>query len=107
LKAIKEYRSDLGVIVMSGHGTVETAVKAIKLGALDYIEKPLSLENVLQRISQGIEQQRLTKEDVKTGKKALEEREVIGKSEGMEGVRKFIKEVPETEPVLIIGEKSN
>ena len=33
LKAIKEYRSDLGVIVMSGHGTVETAVKAIKLGA--------------------------------------------------------------------------
>jgi two-component system nitrogen regulation response regulator NtrX len=105
LKAIREYRSDLGVIVMSGHGTVETAVKAIKLGALDYIEKPLSLENVLQRIGQGIEQQKFTKKDVKTGKKVLEESEIIGESQGIKEVRALIKEVSGTEPVLIIGEK--
>jgi UDP-3-O-acyl N-acetylglucosamine deacetylase len=47
LKAIKRIAPDCSVIMMSGHGTIETAVKAIKLGATDYLEKPLNLEDVL------------------------------------------------------------
>lgn len=47
LRAIKRIAPDCSVIMMSGHGTIETAVKAIKLGATDYLEKPLNLEDVL------------------------------------------------------------
>src|SRR4030067_1212225 len=47
LKAIKEFQSDLEVIIMSGHGSIDTAVRATKLGAFDFIEKTLSLERRL------------------------------------------------------------
>jgi UDP-3-O-acyl N-acetylglucosamine deacetylase len=50
LKAIKRIDRDCSVIMMSGHGTIETAVKAIKLGATDYLEKPLNLEDVLHLV---------------------------------------------------------
>ncbi|MEK6693563.1 MAG: UDP-3-O-acyl-N-acetylglucosamine deacetylase [Nitrospirota bacterium] len=54
LKEIKTRRPDIKVIVISGHGTIETAVKATKLGASDYIEKPLSLEGVLLAIRRAL-----------------------------------------------------
>lgn len=47
LQTVKTLRSDIEIVMMSGHGNIETAVKATKLGAFDFIEKPLSLENVL------------------------------------------------------------
>jgi len=50
LKAIKRIDPDCSVIMMSGHGTIETAVKAIKLGATDYLEKPVNLEDVLHLV---------------------------------------------------------
>ena len=50
LKAIKKIDPECSVIMMSGHGTIETAVKAIKLGATDYLEKPLNLEDVLHLV---------------------------------------------------------
>ena len=50
LRRIREFVPTAQVMVMSGHGSIETAVKAIKLGAYDYIEKPLSLENVTLRV---------------------------------------------------------
>jgi len=54
LKAIKRIAPDCSVIMMSGHGTIETAVKAIKLGAADYLEKPLNLEDVLHLLEKAI-----------------------------------------------------
>ncbi len=54
LKAIKKIDPDCAVIMMSGHGTIETAVKAIKLGATDYLEKPLNLEDVLHLVEKAI-----------------------------------------------------
>lgn len=106
LKAIKEYRSDLGVIIMSGHGTVETAVKAIKLGAMDYIEKPFSLDGVLKRVAQGIEQQKVVREDTTVNKKILEKSEIIGKSEEIQEIKKGIEKASRvSDPILIIGEK--
>jgi two-component system nitrogen regulation response regulator NtrX len=47
LKRIRSEHTHVGVVMMSGHGTIETAVKAIKIGAFDFIEKPLSLEKVV------------------------------------------------------------
>ncbi|MDQ1238706.1 MAG: UDP-3-O-[3-hydroxymyristoyl] N-acetylglucosamine deacetylase [Thermodesulfobacteriota bacterium] len=54
LKAIKRIDPNCAVVMMSGHGTIETAVKAIKLGATDYLEKPLNLEDVLHLVDKAI-----------------------------------------------------
>src|SRR5512139_1068063 len=54
LRAIKRISPDCSVVMMSGHGTIETAVKAIKLGATDYLEKPLNLEDVLHLVQKAI-----------------------------------------------------
>src|SRR3989338_8011423 len=58
LRQIREIAPDVPVIMMSGHGTIETAIKAIKLGAYDYIEKPLSLDKVLLLVQHAIETRR-------------------------------------------------
>ncbi|MCX5862942.1 MAG: UDP-3-O-acyl-N-acetylglucosamine deacetylase [Deltaproteobacteria bacterium] len=54
LKAIKRVDPRCSVVMMSGHGTIETAVKAIKLGAADYLEKPLNLEDVLHLVDKAV-----------------------------------------------------
>jgi len=54
LRAIKRIDPTCSVIMMSGHGTIETAVKAIKLGAFDYLEKPVNLEDVLHLVARAI-----------------------------------------------------
>jgi UDP-3-O-[3-hydroxymyristoyl] N-acetylglucosamine deacetylase len=54
LQALKETHTDIEVIMMSGHGNIETAVKATKLGAFDYLEKPLSLESILSVVNQAL-----------------------------------------------------
>ena len=56
LRRVKEFVPTTQVMMISGHGSIETAVKAIKLGAYDYIEKPLSLENVTLRVKHALEQ---------------------------------------------------
>jgi UDP-3-O-[3-hydroxymyristoyl] N-acetylglucosamine deacetylase len=62
LKMIKEKDKDAIVIVISGHGTISTAVEAVKVGAYDFLEKPLSIDKVLEVISRG-----LAREEKKTG----------------------------------------
>src|SRR5687768_7177062 len=47
LQALKDIKDDIPIVIMSGHGTIETAVKTTKLGAFDFLEKPLSLEKIL------------------------------------------------------------
>jgi DNA-binding NtrC family response regulator len=55
LKEIREQDQDAVVIVISGHGTISTAVEAVKIGANDFLEKPLSIEKVLEVISRGLQ----------------------------------------------------
>ena len=59
LRRVRELVPTAQVMMMSGHGSIETAVKAIKLGAYDYIEKPLSLENVTLRVKHALDQVRV------------------------------------------------
>src|SRR3989475_12456210 len=63
LEKIKRVRSDATVVMISGHGTIETAVKATKLGAYDFIEKPLSLEKTLLTATRALEHARLAREN--------------------------------------------
>jgi UDP-3-O-[3-hydroxymyristoyl] N-acetylglucosamine deacetylase len=70
LKMIREKEKDAVVIVISGHGTISTAVEAVKMGAYDFLEKPLSIDKVLEVISRGLagEQKKTGKaEEVKVG----------------------------------------
>ena len=62
LGEIRRQRPQVAVIMISGHATIETAVKAIHLGAYDFIEKPLSLEKVLLTVNRALEHARLARD---------------------------------------------
>jgi len=68
LQAVKEMYPETEVVVMSGHGTIETAVAATKMGAFDFIEKPLSIESVLRVVSSALQSRRSNNPGVKAHK---------------------------------------
>jgi two-component system nitrogen regulation response regulator NtrX len=105
LKLMKESRPDLAVIVISGHGTVQDAVRATRFGAYDFLEKPLSREKVLLAVTHAIEAVGLTQEN-RTLKKRIEgSYEMIGNSAALDGIRDQVNRVaPSNGRVLILGE---
>ncbi len=80
LKAIKSEYPSVCVVMMSGHGTIETAVKATKLGAFDFIEKPLSLEKVILAVDHALDMIRLEEENKLLRQKLSQEYELTGSS---------------------------
>lgn len=105
LRRIKEQMPEIIVIMMSGHGTIETAVKATKLGAYDFIEKPLSLEKVSLIVKHAIDQQRLEEENLLLRQKVEKKYELIGRSEGFGQLMEQIRIAgPSNGRVLISGE---
>lgn len=103
LRRVKELVPTTQVMMMSGHGSIETAVKAIKLGAYDYIEKPLSLENVTHRVKQALEQYRLAQENRSLRTKVQQKFELVGQSPVMERLRELIKTAGPTNSRVLIG----
>jgi two-component system nitrogen regulation response regulator NtrX len=105
LKRIINEWPDQAVIMMSGHGTIETAVRAVKLGAWDFVEKPLSLERLLVLLQNAASNQDLVRENQALKRQARKPRDLIGNSSSMRAVRDLIKQVaPTTGSVLITGE---
>jgi two-component system nitrogen regulation response regulator NtrX len=105
LKRVRERYLRLPVIVMSGHGSIETAVKATKLGAYDFIEKPLSIEKVLLAASHAIERDQLAAENEQLKAKVERKYEMIGGSSALKDLREQIAQVaPSNGWVLITGE---
>jgi two-component system nitrogen regulation response regulator NtrX len=105
LKSIKEKWPELPVVMISGHGTVETAVKATKLGAFDFIEKPLSIDKVVLTIEHALELTHLSREYTRLRKELQEGQELIGESKPVRELREQIAKVGPTEGwVLITGE---
>ncbi len=105
LKNFKTLLPDLPVIMMSGHGSIETAVRTIKLGAYDYIEKPLSLEKVILMVKHALNELHLKREN-RILKKLVERRdEIIGTSPAIGRLREEIGLAgPSQSRVLISGE---
>ncbi len=105
LKQIKALVPECCVIMMSGHGSIETAVKAIKLGAYDYIEKPLSLDKVILTVQHALTERRLQQENVAL-KKLIERRyAIIGNSPVLTRLREQVRLAgPSQSRVLISGE---
>ena len=78
LAEIKRLRPDATVVMISGHGTIETAVKATRLGAYDFVEKPLSLEKMLVTVTRALEHGRLERENASLRERLGERTEIIG-----------------------------
>lgn len=105
LRRIKASSPDQLVIIMSGHGTVETAVKATKLGAYDFIEKPLSLEKLLVTLRNAFQFQELNKENKILRSEVYKAPLMIGSSPKMLNLKDQISTVaPLSSWVLITGE---
>jgi two-component system nitrogen regulation response regulator NtrX len=103
LRRVKELVPTAQVMVMSGHGSIETAVKAIKLGAYDYIEKPLSLENVTLRVKHALEQFRLEEENRSLRTKVQRKFELVGQSPAMQQLRQLIDTAGPTNSRVLVG----
>ena len=96
------------VIMMSGHGTIETAVEATRLGAYDFLEKPLSTAKLLLAVRRALEAAELRRENIGLKREALQASEPIGRSALMGGLRDQVKRIAEHDtPVLITGESGS
>ena len=93
------------VVIISGHGTVETAVKATKLGAGDFIEKPLSLDRVLLAVSNALKKRKLEQRTQILSAQLQKEVRLVGESPAIKELREIIKRAaPTSGRVLILGE---
>jgi two-component system, NtrC family, nitrogen regulation response regulator NtrX len=108
LQRIKASKETLPVVIISGHGTVSTAVEATKAGAFDFIEKPLATERVLVTIRNALDQTRLRDENTSL-KRAVEVRhQMVGESPALRQVWDAIKRAaPTNATVLLLGESGS
>jgi two-component system nitrogen regulation response regulator NtrX len=105
LRQIKEQWPDQLVIMMSGHGNIETAVRSTKLGAYDFIEKPLNLERILVLLQNVASVQDLTRENRALRQQVRKTRVLVGQSAAFQQIQQLIRQVaPTTGSVLITGE---
>jgi two-component system nitrogen regulation response regulator NtrX len=105
LQKLKELYPNLTVVMMSGHGTIETAVRSTKMGAYDFVEKPLSLEKVLLCVNNAISMSRLKEENTSLRIIVLKDHEMVGDSAPMKLLREHIRlAAPTNASVLITGE---
>jgi two-component system nitrogen regulation response regulator NtrX len=108
LAEIRRLRPDATVVMISGHATIETAVKATRLGAYDFIEKPLSLEKTLLTAGRALEHARLTRENAALRERLGERVEIIGESEAVRVLREQIATAaPSNGRVLVHGENGS
>ncbi len=105
LKRIKAQREDLPVIMITGHGTTELAVKATKMGAYDFMEKPLSMERVILTVKQGLERFRLERENRLLKESVKGKLTIIGDSPAIRNLREQVELAAKGfSKVLITGE---
>lgn len=100
-----EKNPDVPVIMISGHGTIETAVDAVKKGAFDYVAKPPDLNRLLITIRNALDKNNLSKETRTLKRKVYRVQEMIGESEPIKRIKDTIEKVAHTEArVLVTGE---
>jgi len=105
LKEIKKENPNIQVIIITGHGTIETAVTATKLGAFDLIEKPLSIDKIIVSISNALNFRRLEEENKYLRKKAIEKNSINGNSAAVAELKNKILVIAASDKwVLISGE---
>ncbi len=99
---------DAPVIMMSGHGTMETAVEATRLGAYDFLEKPLSMAKLLLTVRRALEAAELRRENIGLRREALRVSEPVGRSPAIDNLRERARRIAEHDtPVLVTGESGS
>jgi DNA-binding NtrC family response regulator len=105
LKRLKEEGRDFPVIMISGHGNIELAVSATKLGAFDFIEKPPDLNRLLVSVRNALDRRELARQNKSMRSKLPEVPEIIGESDAIQEIKATIEKVaPTNSRILITGE---
>ncbi|MFN3743584.1 MAG: sigma-54-dependent transcriptional regulator [Hyphomicrobiaceae bacterium] len=102
LSAIKKQHPDLPVVIISGHGNIETAVTAIRRGAYDYIEKPFKADRLILVTLRALEASQLRREVKTLRERSVQSSEMIGKSAAMNQLRNQIERVAPTNSRILI-----
>lgn len=104
LEAAKKIDSELPIVMISGHGDMETAINTMRLGAFDYISKPPDLNRLLNTVRNALDRKKLVVENKILKKKVSKKHEIIGNSESINQVKVMIEKVAKTDArVLITG----
>ncbi|MDO9287579.1 MAG: sigma-54 dependent transcriptional regulator [Thermodesulfovibrionales bacterium] len=105
LKEIKAIKPDVPVIMISGHGNIELAVKAAKMGAYDFLEKPLSLEKVVLVAKRALEKRTLEMENIVLKENLIKKWKLVGESQKIKEVKEQVEMAARSNSrVLIFGE---
>ncbi|MBP9792323.1 MAG: sigma-54-dependent Fis family transcriptional regulator [Rickettsiales bacterium] len=105
LEVLAKTHPNVPVIMISGHGTIETAVNSMKLGAYDYLEKPFTPDKLILKVKRTSELTRLKEENKELRKKIIKRSEIIGSSNAISKVKSIIEKVaPTSSRILISGE---
>lgn len=104
LEKVREFNTETPIVMISGHGNIETAVECLKKGAFDFIEKPIDLNRLLVTVRNALEKTTLVAETKVLKKKVDKKYEMIGESSSLQKVRDMIERVAPTDArVLITG----
>ena len=104
LEAVKKIKPEIPMVMISGHGDLETAVNTMRLGAFDYISKPPDLNRLLNTVRNALDRKKLVVENKILKKKVSKNYEMIGESEPINHIKEMIEKVAPTEArVLITG----
>lgn len=104
LEAVKKIKPEVPMVMISGHGDLDTAVNTMRLGAFDYISKPPDLNRLLNTVCIALDRKELVVENTRLKKKVSKNYEMIGESEAIGQIKEMIEKVAPTETrVLITG----
>ena len=104
LEAVKKIKPEIPMVMISGHGDMETAINTMRLGAFDYISKPPDLNRLLNTVRNALDKKKLVVENKILKKKVSKNYEMIGESEAINHIKMMIEKVAKTEArVLITG----
>lgn len=104
LEAVKKIKPEIPMVMISGHGDLETAVNTMRLGAFDYISKPPDLNRLLNTVRNALDRKQLVVENKILKKKVSKNYEMIGQSEAISHIKEMIDKVAQTDArVLITG----
>ena len=104
LEAVKKIKPEIPMVMISGHGDMETAINTMRLGAFDYISKPPDLNRLLNTVRNALDKKQLVVENKILKKKVSKNYEMIGESEAINHIKVMVDKVAQTEArVLITG----
>ena len=105
LKKVREKHLNLPIIIITAHGSIENAIKATKLGAFDFIEKPIDRDKLLISVRNAVDQNKLLLDNEDMKRTIFGEGKILGKSQAIQGILQLIEKVsPLDTRILISGE---